>query len=252
MTGTVTVELPQDIFQTRGGPFGLGSYRFSSASSFQPSTPSFGPNLENLWAFSIEASPLSRRETIYMEAFFARLSTKNWAFRAYDPLRQLPLGFGGGYSPANDEILFTNDAAQDLSFCSDLRLLEGATTALVKTEAPRGADSVLIKGLDLSLAGKTILETGDHFSIGVPGEMNLHMSMSDCVCSATGEARIDFMAKLWKRALPGDIVNFYRPTGRFILVDTAANGSVELVRSSGPLSSGNLSAIEVPYQEPQQ
>ncbi len=249
MSDVVTVTLPQDLFETQAGPFTLKHFRTRSASAFKPSRPDFGPALESLWTFTIHAAPMSREVTIAMEAWFARLGGNDWAFRAYDPLRQYPLGEGGGFKLTNDEVLFTDDTPADLSFCSDLRLLEGSNTALVKVETARGSSSVLIKGLDTALAGKTILKTGDQFSIGLPGEMNLHMAIADCVCDASGETRIEFTAPLWKRVLPNDMVDFYRPTGRFALFNTDANDSVELVRSAGPLSVGTLSAIEFPYQE---
>jgi|GEM_PF-6856105 len=250
MSEIVTVTLPQNLFEASAGPFSLKHFRTSSASGFAQSSPDFGGALESLWSFSMQAAPMSREATIEMEAWFARLGGNDWAFRAYDPLRQMPLGEGGGFKLTNDEIKFTDDTPTALSLCSDFRILEGANTALVKTLASRGSTSVLIKGLDTSLSGKTILKRGDQFSIGLPGEMNLHMAVADCVCDASGEARIEFTAPLWKRALPNDLVDFYRPTGRFTLFHKDDNGSVELVRSAGPLSAGALSAIEYPYQEP--
>jgi hypothetical protein len=192
---------------------------------------------------------MSREETIAMEAWFARLAGRDWAFRAYDPLRQLPLGAGNGYRPANDEILFTGSDTVDRSLCSDFKLREGSTTALVAAQASRGATTLLIKGLDTALEGQAVLKTGDHFAVGAPGEQNLHMAMGDAICDASGQARIEFAAPLWKRALVNDLVSFHRPTGRFQLYETDANGSVELVRSAGPLSRGTLVAIEFPWQE---
>ena len=248
-SGVVTVELPQQLFETSSGPFALTTFRGRAASQFKPSAPQYGPLREDLWTFTIEAAPMGRAATVYMEAWFHRLARRDWAFTAWDPLRQLPLGRGNDYSPANSEILFTDDAEADQSFCSDYRLLAGSTRALVRTAAARGATTILAKGFDTSLAGQTLLKFGDHLSIGLPGEMNLHMSAASAVCDANGEARIELANPLWKRSLVNDVIEFARPTGRFGLYAMDDNGSVELVRSAGPLSRGSLRAIEFPYQE---
>lgn len=245
----VTVDLPQHLFETSSGPFSLKPFRGSSASSLAPSRMQFGPTIESLWTFTMNAAPMSRTATIEMEAWFANIGHRDWAFRAYDPLRQLPLGIGNGYRPGNAEILFEDALEAENSFCSDFRIRTGGTSALVKTEAPRGANTIIIKGIDPALAGQAVLKRGDHFSVGLPGCMNLHMAMNHAVANSDGEARIDFMAPLWKRALINDVVEFYRPTGRFGLYANDGNGTVELVRSSGPLSTGSLSAIEFPWQE---
>lgn len=246
--GVVTIDLPQNLFEASAGPFQLTPFRGQSASPLAPSRRSYGPMQENLWTFTMEAAPMGRDATIRMEAWFAKLADKDWAFRAYDPLRQLPRGIGNGYRPGNSEILFTDDEEEAGSFCSDFRIREGSTTALVRDLAPRNATSLLVKGLDTNLAGQACLKTGDHFSVGQPGQMNLYMATCDAVIDEDGYARIDFLAPLWKRVLPGETVEFYRPTGRFGLYQTS-NGTVELVRSAGPLSSGSLTAIEFPWQE---
>ena len=90
-----------------------------------------------------------------MEAFFARLGFRDWAFRAYDPFRQYPLGRGNGFAPGSAEILFTGDDAVDRSFCSDLRLLAGSTSARVAEYAPRGSTS-LTSSTALALAGSMV------------------------------------------------------------------------------------------------
>ena len=113
-----------------------------------------------------------------------------------------------------------------------------------------GVTSLLIEGLDTALEGEAILKRGDHFSVGLPSEMNLHMAVSNAICDAAGRARLNFLAPLWKRALENDHVEFFRPTGRFCLYATDDNGSVELVRSSSLAASGTLTAVEWPYQEP--
>lgn len=237
-------ELPQQWFEASAGPFELKVFRSRTVSAFAPEMAVWSGDEVSLWTFEMEAAPMGREATLIMEAWFHRLARRDWAFTAWDPLRQLPRGAGNGYSPGNDEILF--DGA---SFASDFRILEGSTTALVKTAAARGADTLLAKGFDPALAGQAVLKFGDQFSVGLPGEMNLHMAAADAICDANGETRIELANRLWKPALPGDLIEMGRPTGRFTLWRQDANGSVSLPRSAGPLSSGRLSAIELPYQE---
>lgn len=244
----VAVEFPHALFGVRNGTFALRSFATTSRSEFQPSVPRREGARAQLWTFEISSPPMDRATTIAMEAWFANLSDQDWAFSAYDVFRQCTLGAGGGYNGANTEILFTDSGSNNLSFCSDFRLLEGATTALVKMAAARGQRSVSVKGLDSGLSGNVIVRAGDHIGIGQPGEMNLHMVTADAVCDGNGEARIHFIARLWKRALVNDVVNFYRPTGRFVMADESG----ELVRDSGMISTGSIVAIELPYQEPQE
>ncbi len=242
----ITVPLPQGLFRMRSGSFRLRSFQTVVRSSFKPSVPRREGARDQLWSVMMESTAMSRAETIELEAWFARLEDKDWGFSAYDPLRQFTLGVGGGFDGTNDEILFTDDVPENLSFCSDFSILEGATNALVKTAASRGARSIAIKGLATSLDGSTIVKKGDHIGIGIPGEMNLHMATSNAVCDSSGEARIDFIAPLWKQALVNDRVEFYRPTARFVLADEESG---QIIRDPGHLASTSAVAIEVPYQE---
>lgn len=248
--GIVTVDLPQHIFTTKRGSFALKTFATSTTPQFQPARPDTGPDATQLWMCRFETPRMSRAETIYMEAWFARLARRAWCFRAYDPLRQLPLGVGNGYSPTNAEILFTGEDEVEGSLATDFRLLEGSTSARVAEAAQRGATSLLIEGIDTALEGADVLKFGDHFDVGLPSEMNLHMAGGAAVCDANGKARIELINPLWKRALAGDLIEFYRPTARFGLFVQADNGSVELVRSWGMVSEGTLVGIEIPYQEP--
>jgi len=244
----VTVDLPQSLFKIRTGSFHLRSYRTTSASNWQPSVPRREGARDHLWSLEVESTALGREATIELEAWFAQLADQNWCFKTYDPLRQLPLGVGNGYADTNDEILFTTSpGGENLSFCTDFRILEGSTSALVKTEVARGSRSLVIKGLDTGLSGQTIVKKGDHVGIGLPGEMNLHMVTSNAVCDASGEARLNFIAPLWKRALPNDVINFDKPPARFVMLDD----DNRIVREPGQLAQGvPIRAIEYPYQEP--
>ena len=243
----VTVPLPQGFFRMRNGSFALQSFDTRASSRFAPGVPVYEGARDQLWSFEIQSVEMDRAQTIEMEAWFAQMADRNWCFSAYDPLRIYPLGVGNGAAIGNDEILFTDSAAADLSFCSDFKILEGSSTALVKTTAARGSKSVVVKGLDTALEGQAIVKKGDHIGIGQPGEMNLHMAVANAICDASGEARIEFVAPLWKRALPNDYVRFVMPTARFVMVDR----NNQLVRSPGVFSQGSLRGIEVPYQEPQ-
>jgi len=246
-----TVQLPQYIFGKQDGPFTLMPHRPRAVSGFRPSTPKFGPSRESVWTFTLNSGPLIREEAIEMEAFFAQIGHGDWCFTAYDTLRVLPLGRGNGFAAANAEVLFTDAGGAPHSFASNLRLISGGTTVLVKTAAPRKATSLLVKGIDPALSGQKVLKRGDHFSLGLPGEMNLHMATADVVCDAGGDARIEFLAPLWKRALANDLVEFFKPSARFGLY-SESGGTVELVRSAGQLARGTLRASEVPFQEPQE
>lgn len=242
----VTVDLPQHLFEMRSGTFALRSFKTTAVSNFQPSVPRREGARDQLWSARMDSTIMNRATAIEMEAWFAQLADRDWAFTAHDPLRNFTLGVGAGYAEGNDEILFTDANTVDQHFCSDLYLLEGATTALVKSAASRGSRSILIKNLDTSLEGQIVVKKGDHVGIGLPAEMNLHMVVADAVCDANGEARIVFIAPLWKRALVNDVVNFYKPTARFVMVD---ENSGELVREPGVFASGSVMAIEYPYQE---
>lgn len=247
--GIVTVDLP-DFLEMRSGSFQLKHYSSFAQATYQPALPQFGPDEVALFSFVMDMVPLGRTETFRAEAFFARLAGRAWCFRFADPERRLPVGVGNGYSEASAEILFTDGNDDDYSLCTDFRLYEGSTRALAKSLALRGADSVLLKGIDTALAGQTILKAGDHLSIGLPSEMNLHMAATNAVCDANGESRVQLINPLWKRALPNDHVEFGDPAGRFVLYRQDPNGSVELVRRAGMLSEGTLIGIEFPYQEP--
>ena len=244
----VTVPLPQGYFRMRNGSFSMQSFDTRATSRFAPGIPVYEGARDQLWSFEIQSVEMDRAQTIEFEAWLSQMADRNWCFTAYDPLRVYPLGVGGGAAIGNDEILFTDSTPADLSFCSDFRILEGATTALVKTLAARGSRSILVKGLDTALEGQTIVKKGDHVGIGLPGEMNLHMATANAVCDASGECRINFIAPLWKRALPNDVVRFVNPTARFVMVDR----NNQVVRSPGVLSQGSLRGIEIPYQEPQE
>ena len=243
---TVALTLPSWCGMA-GGTFALRSFRTSSVSTFQPSVPRREGARDTLWSCRFEMPPLDRATAIEAEAWFAQIAHEDYCFLAYDPLRRFPLGVGGGfYETGNTEILFTKSGGGTASFCTDLSLVTGAATALVRDEAARGATSVVVTGLDTGLDGETIVRRGDHVGIGLPGEMNLHMAIGNAVCDSSGDTRINFIAPLWKRAMPGDIVRFVKPTARFVMVDESTG---ELVRSLGPIANGTAVGIEMPYQE---
>lgn len=243
----VSVALPQDVFRVRQNTFRHRTWSQVSRSRYQPSVPRSTGARDMLWVASMETPPMSQASVLRLEAFFARLRWSSWCFTAFDPFRAVPQGVGNGHG-ISDELLFTTSGAADLSFCSDLSLTLGSDRALVRDAAVRGATSIVVTGLNTDLEGQAVVKEGDCFSIGQSGEMNLHMAMADAICDASGECRIEFLAPLWKRALPNDTVQFVKPTGRFMLVDDETG---EIVRDAALLGTTSVSMIEVPYQEPQ-
>jgi len=248
--GVVTVELPQDVFLMHEGSFRLEAFSAISLSRFQPSAIRTDGPTQELWTFDVKIAALDIARMIEVEGFLARLIGRNWAFTAYDTLRtNNARGVGGGFTINNDEILFTDGAMIDQSFASDFSILEGSDRALVDTAAARGATSLKIKGLDTSLEGQRIVRLGDHVGIGLPGEMNLYQVMSDAICDASGETRIEFRPGLWKRALVNDLVQFRNPPARFVLRDRQ---SAFVNRNNNNFGHLSLTAIEFPYQEANQ
>lgn len=242
----VTVCLDQTVFKMQEGSFQLRTFSDLSASRFRPSNPRFGGPHEQLWTFQAKMGALSIAETIELEGFLARMAGRNWAFTAYDSWRtDNGRGVGGGYAPSNDEIKFTDATSTALSFCSDFKLREGATSALVHTAAASGATGIRIKNLPTSLEGQSIVKLGDQIGIGTHGEMNLHMAMNNAVCDSNGEAYLQFLPALWKPVVVGDFVNFRNPTARFVF---AERDRLAVERNRDNFGHITLNAIEVPYQ----
>lgn len=244
---TVSIRLPAWA-KVREGSFSLTPFPVSSSSSFRPSVPRRSGSRESLWRCELTTPPRDRATVIEMEAWFARMAHRQWTFLAHDEFRRFPLGVGGGaVESGGTEILFEDDGGNADSLCTDFALTEGSGTGLVAEAAARGATTLLVKGLPAALAGQAALRAGDHFSTGLPGEENLHIAVADAVIDAAGKCRVEFVAPLWKRALPGDTVRFVRPTARFVMVDEQSG---QIVRSVGQYAEGRIVGIEYPFQEP--
>lgn len=241
----VTLCLP-DLFRVRQNTFELVRISAMATSRYAGSVPRFADARDMLWRCQLETPNLSRESVIELKGFFANVAHGAYAISLYDPF-QHPLLGAGNNSKTSEEMLFTTSGGADLSFCTDLSLTTGSGQALIKTEAARGASSILVKGLATSLEGEIVVRRGDHVGIGLPGEMNLYQATADAVCDASGECRISFMAPLWKRALVNDVVQFVKPRGRFVLTDMETG---RFVQSIGAVGTGSLMAIEYPWQEP--
>ncbi|MCP4935508.1 MAG: hypothetical protein GY927_15210 [bacterium] len=233
-----TVSLPEDFYFVKNAKFQLKPVQQIFISQYVPDMPRFsGPNFMR-WVSDVELCALVREEWQKYEAFVASMQGKPYAFTLHDSARCLPLGVGAGFD-VDGPAQHWQDPDLSTQHFDDGHWVDGATFCRVKENAPRYANSIVIKDVP---ANSTILKHGDHFSVGG----NLYMANGVTLSDASGNARIDFNWRLHKPALSNDLVDFRKPSGRFVLIE-GADGGVQKDNVTG-FGYVSMQAIEVPYK----
>lgn len=232
----ITVKLPDEFFKVVSGSFGLVTVQTQSNSPFSPNAVRYGGARFQQWTCDLEMARMNRETWQAYEAWAANIMDKAFAFELYDPTKQYPLGLNGGINSETLKTLtnqpFTSGSGD--SYISG-GIYDGSTFCRVLNDYARYSNSIVVEGLPVD---SVVLKRGDNFSLGG----NLYMVRGECKSNSEGQARIDFLWKLHKPQIEGDIVDFYKPKGRFIMPD----GIAAVSKSPPLLGNFNISAAEYP------
>lgn len=235
MTEIVTVDLPEAFYKVQGGSFRLMPMQSIFQSMFNAGGYRFEGARGMRWVGQIDLVIQKRETWQKFDSFIARVADRPYAFNIYHPSKKLPLGIGGGIDFSGDPEEFEDPDTSLHGF--DGGLYDGASFCSVKEDAPRYANSFVVEGLPVS---STILKDGDHFSVGG----NLYMATGDILSDANGDARLDFVWRLHKPVVAGDLVDFRNPPGRFIIQDQE---SAQVALRAVELGEASFSVVEFPF-----
>lgn len=234
---SAAIDIDSSIYRVKAGTFHLmaDSEYFTGGKSIAPR--STGPR-HMRWSCDLQMTTMSAKDgddkTQKWEATMARVKSRPFTMRLYDPSKRLPSGKGAGiYRGQTGATVYQIDSQYQID--GQYGILGGATVAQVATAAERYADTLHLKGL---LASSTVFKDGDHIEVGG----NLYMVNGDAKSNSSGETTVRILWKLWKPALVGDVVNLQNPTGRFML----RNIDGGLLNRTLNLAAATLSAIEIP------
>ena len=210
-----TIGFPDHLMRVRSGSFRLSNIQMSSGSQISNFVRATGL-IAQRWTGQFDMATMSREKWQEWNSFIARIAGQSVLFEVRAPVQQLPLGVGAGFDEDNPDYTVTGVTVTGVD------ILTGATSAIVHSDTPRYAQSILIDfGGDQ--AGDTVMRHGDMFGLGG----NLYLCTSNVVADEDGVARVPFRWKLHKAAFEGDIVELCKPTCRVMLKE-ANTGQVEL------------------------
>lgn len=208
------LEWPHEWYQFVSSEFSLRTFALGSQAVF---TPRRNMRLVyQVWTAQYVVKPeIGPSKWQGKSAFFSRLDGEAGLMRIGDPLRCVP-----AFNRRN----FPNQTWSDGTLFTDgTGWINGAVpaNAVVKTAAERGAESIIIKGLQVSTAN--VLAAGDLFELrinGVPSDTsNLYEIVVGGGTNAAGEMGIEFRPRLRMNIAADDMVVLYHPRGVFQLAD---------------------------------